>query len=84
MNQYRIVIMKPARKFIEQQARHHQERLLKAIYQLPYEGDIKPLGGQTNAYRLRVGDFRVIYSLDHGILTVEVLTVGNRGDVYKK
>ena len=84
MNQYRVVLMKPARKFIEQQARHHQERLLKAIYRLPHEGDIKPLAGQENVYRLRVGDFRVIYSLYHEVLTVEVLTVGNRGDVYKK
>jgi len=77
MTPYRIVIMKPARKFIEGQARHNQERLLRAIYRLPHEGDRKPLTGQKNAYRLRVGDFRVIYSTYNDILTVEILAVGN-------
>ena len=83
MMPYRIVIMKPARKFIEKQARHNQERLLKAIYRLPLDGAVKPLAGQENLYRLRVGDYRVIYSIHDDILTVEVMTAGNRGDVYK-
>ena len=83
MKAYKVIIMKPARKFIERQARTQQERLLTAIYRLPYEGDIKPLTGKENVYRLRVGDYRVIYSVYDDVLTVEVLTVGNRGDVYK-
>ena len=83
MMQYRIVIMKPARKFIEQQPQHNQARLLKAIYRLPHEGDIKRLVGQENVYRLRVGGFRVIYTFCNEVLTVEILAAGNRGDVYK-
>ena len=75
--------MKPARKFIERQTQHQQERLLRAIYKLPYEGDIKTLAGHENVYRLRVGDYRVIYSIHDEVLTVEVMTIGNRGDVYK-
>ena len=82
MMQYRIVIMKPARKFIEKQPQHSQSRLLKAIYRLPHEGDIKRLVGQENVYRLRVGDFRVVYTIYNDVLTVEILDVGNRGDVY--
>ena len=80
---YRIEIMKPARKFIERQPRHMQERLLKAIYRLPSEGDIKPLGGADATYRLRVGSYRVVYTVKEDVLTVVVLTAGNRGDVYK-
>jgi mRNA interferase RelE/StbE len=83
MTAYRIVIMKPARKFIEKQPRPQQERLLKAIYRLPHKGDIKPLAGQENAYRLSVGGYRVIYSVHNEILTVEIMDAGNRGDVYK-
>ena len=33
-------------------------------------------------YRLRVGDYRVIYILDNGILLITVVDVDNRGDVY--
>jgi mRNA interferase RelE/StbE len=76
--------MKPARKFIEQQPRQQQERLLKAIYRLPHEGNIKPLGGQDKVYRLRVGDYRVIYTVHDEVLTVVITTAGNRGDIYKR
>lgn len=83
MTDYRIELMKPARKFIEKQSRPQQERLIKAIYKLPLEGDIKPLEGQENVFRLRVGDYRIIFSVYDEMLTVQVMTAGNRGDVYK-
>ena len=83
MSKYKIVLMKPARKFIERQTPNQQERILKAIYKLPDEGDTKGLTAQKDNYRLRIGDVRVIYTIKEDILTVEVLNAGNRGDVYK-
>lgn len=80
---YQIVIDKPALKFLQKQSPDQRERLLKAIYKLPELGDIKPMSGHENLYRLRVGTYRVIYTIDNDILTVRVLTIGNRGDVYK-
>ena len=80
---YQIVIDKPALKFLQKQSPDQRERLLKAIYKLPELGDIKPMSGHANLYRLRVGTYRVIYTIDNNILTVRVLTIGNRGDVYK-
>ena len=83
MKAYRILIDKPARKFIERQEREQQERLLKVIYRLPADGDIRPLEGRQNVFRLRVGVFRVIYCVDNAARIVTVMTIGNRGDVYK-
>lgn len=80
---YRVIIDKPAMKFLQKQPRQQQERLLKAIYQLPDVGDIKPMSGHDNLYRLRVGSYRVIYTVENEILVVRVMTIGNRGDVYK-
>ena len=80
---YRIVLMKPARKFIEKQTQHIREQLLRAIYQLPHKGNIKTLAGRENVYRLRVGSYRIIYSIHNEVLTIEVMNVGNRGDIYK-
>lgn len=80
---YRVIIDKPAMKFLQKQPRQQQERLLKAIYQLPDVGDIKPMSGHDNLYRLRIGAYRVIYTVENEILIVRVLTIGNRGDVYK-
>lgn len=60
--QYRIEIDKRAVKFIAKQPLSQRERLFKAIYKLPNAGDIKPLKGHADYYRLRVGDYRVIYN----------------------
>jgi len=80
---YRILIDKPALKFLQKQPREQQERLLKAIHRLPGEGDIRMLSGREALYRLHVGPYRAIYAIENHILTIRVLTIGNRGDVYK-
>ncbi|MFF2144406.1 type II toxin-antitoxin system RelE/ParE family toxin [Kitasatospora sp. NPDC058190] len=45
--------------------------------------DIKALQGQSSRWRLRVGDYRVVYTAEDGQLIVWVMTVGNRRDVYR-
>lgn len=80
---YKIVIEKPAMKFLLKQPQTQRERLLRAIQALPDNGDIKPMSGYENLYRLRVGSYRVIYTIEGDLLIVRVLTIGNRGDVYK-
>lgn len=80
---YKIVIEKPAMKFLQKQPQAQRERLLRAIQGLPDNGDIKPMSGHENLYRLRVSSYRVIYTIEGDLLIVRVLTIGNRGDVYK-
>lgn len=80
---YKIVIEKKAEKFIVKQPKNQQKRILDAISRLPDEGDIKALKGATGYFRLRVGDYRIIYTTENEILTVIVTTVGNRGQIYK-
>lgn len=80
---YKIVIEKPALKFLQKQPPAQRERLLRAIQGLPGEGDIKPMAGFKDLYRLRVGTYRVIYTVENDVLIVRVLNAGNRGDVYK-
>ncbi|QBB65602.1 RelE/StbE replicon stabilization toxin [Intestinimonas butyriciproducens] len=41
------------------------------------------MSGHSNLFRLRVGSYRVIYTIEGILLIVRVLTIGNRGDVYK-
>ena len=80
---YKIFILKRARKFIEKQTHQIQEKLLKEIYNLP-SGDTKMLKGHDNVFRLRVSDFRIIYTIDRDIVTITVIDIGNRGQIYKK
>lgn len=58
-------------------------RLYTAIYELPRGTDIKKLQNH-NLYRLRVGDYRIIYSIDDVIKIITIETIDNCGDVYKK
>ncbi len=81
---YSVVISKKAQKFIRAQQPKQQKRILDAINKLPDEGDIVPLEGNTNAYRLRVGDYRIIYEVDNGAFIVIVVDAGNRGQIYKR
>lgn len=81
--QYRIEFDKRAIKFIAKQPQAQKERLFRAIYRLSDSGDIKALQARSGYFRLRVGDYRVIYTVDRNVLTVRVVEVGNRGDVYK-
>ena len=80
---YRVYIEKPARKFIQKQPPAQQKRILTALYKLPDEGDIFPMRGKANQYRVRIGTYRAVYNLDKDVLTVTVIKVDNRGDVYK-
>ena len=44
--------------------------------------NVKKLQG-TEGYRLRVGDWRVVYKIQNELLVIVVLKVASRGDVYK-
>lgn len=47
--------------------------------------DIKPLKGLDDVLRMRINDYRVIYKMLNGeLIIVDVLLVGNRGEIYKK
>ncbi len=82
MRTYRIELQKAARKFIEKQDKQQRLRLYKAIYMLPHGTDIRRLAG-TKMYRLRVGDFRILYEIDNGVYKINVINIDNRGQVYK-
>jgi len=79
---YKIKIRPKALKFIEKQDRVQRMRIYKAIYNLP-NGDIKKLASCRDEYRLRVGDYRIIYQLNQNQLVILVTRADNRGQIYK-
>lgn len=82
--QYRIEFDKRAVKFISKQPKPQRERIFKAIYKLPDIGDIKAMQGYQNTFRLRVGDYRILYTVDNDVLVICVIEVGNRGQIYNR
>ena len=81
---YQIVIKKKAKKFIDRLPMNEKRRIVSALERLPYGDDIKRLQGHDELYRLRVGDYRIIYTVDHGQLIVCVIDAGNRGQIYNR
>ncbi len=81
---YQIIIKKKAKKFIDKLPINEKKRVVSAIERLPNGEDIKKLKGHDELLRLRVGEYRIIYSVDNGKLIVYVVDVGNRGDIYKR
>lgn len=70
---------KQAIKFLNKQDKPTRIRIIEAIKQLP-QGDVKKLQGQKS-YRLRVGDYRIIFDRNGDILYIE--KIDNRGQIYK-
>lgn len=83
MTKYKIIIKKAAEKFIEKQPPKQQRRIIEAIMKLPHEGDIQTYKAHEGYFRLRVGSYRIIYTVEYNILTVIVADADNRGQVYK-
>ena len=84
---YRIEFKKSARKEILGLPRKMQRRVISAIKALadnPRPENVRKLKGSEDYYRLRVGDYRILYQIADQILTIFVIRVGHRGDVYRK
>lgn len=79
-----IQYSKRAIKAINGMDKPTKQRIRKAIEGIP-KGDIKALQGAENSYRLRVGDWRILFSYfeteaEKGIL---IEKIAPRGEVYK-
>ncbi len=81
---YQIILKKRAKKFLDGLPVQERRRVVSAIEQLPNGGDIKRLKGHEDLLRLRVGEYRIIYTVDNGALIVYVIDAGNRGQIYNR
>jgi mRNA interferase RelE/StbE len=81
---YQIILKKKAKKFIDKLTINEKKRVVTAIQQLPSGEDIKKLKGYDDLLRLRVGNYRIVYTVDNGKLIVFVIDIDNRGDIYKR
>ncbi len=78
---YRKVVSHQAEKFLHKQSSQMQKRIVASIRGLPKDGDIKKLKGSI-FYRIRVGNIRVVFEIDHLEKIISIQTIDNRGDIY--
>jgi mRNA interferase RelE/StbE len=58
-------------------------RKLEALEENPRPMGVEKLAGSGDLYRVRVGDWRIVYAIRDQELVVVVVRIGHRGDVYR-
>ncbi len=84
---YRVEFTTAAARQVKKLPRPARDRLLTAIEGLqddPRPHGAKKLAGEQTAWRIRVGDYRVIYDVLDAELVVTVVRAGHRRDVYDR
>ena len=76
-----IEYSKKAIKYINSADKPTKKRLKESIEKIPL-GDIKKLQGIEDGYRLRVGDLRVLFSMEDNIIYID--NIIPRGQAYKR
>lgn len=85
MGSYRLEIKRSAEKEIAGLPDAVRRRVVERI--LALAGDPRPHGSQklsgNEQYRIRQGDWRVVYTIEDAVVTVTVVRVAHRSDVYR-
>ena len=83
---WKIVVERSAKKALVRFPKADQDRILAVIDGLavdPYAArNVKSLQGR-DGYRIRIGDYRLMYRIDNGRLVVVVLEISQRGGAYR-
>lgn len=85
MAKYRVLIRKPAADELGRIPQKQLRRIVARIHALGEEP--RPQGCEKvsaqERYRIRQGDYRIVYGIDDSAGTVEIVKIGHRGDVYR-
>jgi mRNA interferase RelE/StbE len=82
---YRVILPRSVQKELDCLPDDVVKRILARLTQLetnPRPADVKKLKGR-DAWRIRVGDYRVIYEIHDRELQILVITVGHRREIYR-
>ena len=86
MLQYEVLLSTSARKQINKLPSKTADNLLKAIDTLtlnPHPLGCKKLKGYENSWRIRRGDYRIIYEVEDKVLRILIIGLGHRKDIYE-
>jgi mRNA interferase RelE/StbE len=84
---YEVRLKRTAERLLRKLPREVQVRVarrLDALAHDPRPSGCEKLSGIQNLFRIRVGDYRIVYEIADDVLVVLVITIGHRGDVYRR
>ena len=83
---WQVIIQRKAQKILKRLDGDTLKRILAALHNLASEPrplGVKKLAGYENLFRVRVGDWRIIYAIEDDKLIVLVLEISTRGGAYR-
>ena len=83
---YSILLAPPAERQFKALAEPTQKRIVKRLRTLaanPRPQGVKKLVGEDDLYRIREGDYRIIYTIREKELIVLVVKIGDRKEIYR-
>ena len=86
MASYQIEWKNSAYKELQKLPRQIIPKIVTAVLDLsnnPYPQGVKKMVGSEHSYRIRIGDYRVVYEIIENKLIIEIVRVRHRKDVYK-
>jgi mRNA interferase RelE/StbE len=86
MAKYKLEISRTAEKQLKKLPKGDQVRVVTAILSLastPFPPGMRKLSGYDDVYRIRVGNYRILYSVSATALIIIILKVGHRKDIYR-
>lgn len=86
MAKYKIEISATAERQLKKLPIRDRPRIVRAVVALaedPYPRGARKLSGYKDVLRIRVGVYRILYSVERGRLTIIVLKISHRRDIYK-
>jgi len=86
MPSYEILWKRSAVKELKQLPKEIVRKINKIVTRLfdnPLPAGVRKLVGSEHTFRVRLGDYRIVYSVRAEILTIEIIRVGHRREIYK-
>jgi mRNA interferase RelE/StbE len=83
---YTIVITRSAEKALRELPEKMQIKVIGEIKRLEFDPQpygAKKLSGLSSTYRIRVGDYRIIYEIEQNRVIITVLKIAHRREVYR-
>lgn len=85
MSKYQIVFHKAFIKYLKAIPKEYHKPIYNCIQGLtidPRPNGVKKMQGSKNIYRIRCGDYRIIYAIEDSKLMVFIAKAGHRKDIY--
>ncbi len=83
---YAVLLEKSAARFLlrlrDAKLKSRLDEAIESLADDPRPPGCRKLAGISDRYRVRVGDFRIVYRIDDGKVTVLILLIGHRREVY--